>query len=82
MKSQIEALIVAFELVWRIAEVNFTDVSKPASIERTGGIRYPKKLSYSSNIDIVHSVISGNEPEYIKVLLSWMGFPLLHRQNT
>lgn len=73
-KSQMEALIVAFELVWKLARVNFVDETKPASAERTGGVRYPKKLTYSVNADIIHSVISGNENAYIRVLMSWIGF--------
>ena len=73
-KSQMEALIVAFELVWKLAKVNFVDGTKPASAERTGGIRYPKKLTFSVNADIIHSVISGNENAYIRVLMSWTGF--------
>lgn len=73
-RSQMEALIVAFELVWKLARVNFVDDTKPASAERTGGVRYPKKLTYSVNADIIHSVISGNENAYIRVLMSWIGF--------
>lgn len=73
-KSQMEALIVAFELVWKLAKVNFVDDTKPASAERTGGVRYPKKLTFSVNADIIHSVISGNENAYIRVLMSWIGF--------
>ncbi|MBE5950702.1 MAG: ATPase [Lachnospiraceae bacterium] len=73
-KSQMEALIVAFELVWKLARVNFVDETKPASAERTGGVRYPKKLTYSVNADIIHSVILGNENAYIRVLMSWIGF--------
>lgn len=73
-KSQMEALIVVFELVWKLAKVNFVDETKPASAERTGGVRYPKKLSFSVNADIIHSVISGNENAYIRVLMSWIGF--------
>lgn len=72
-KSQMEALIVAFELIWKIAKVNFVDESKPASSERTGGTRYPKKLSYSINADIIHCVIEGNPEAYYRVLLSWIG---------
>lgn len=72
-KSQMEALIVAFELVWKLAKVSFVDESKPASAERKGGIRYPKKLTYSINTDIIHSAISGNENAYLRVLLSWTG---------
>lgn len=50
-KSQMEALIVAFELVWKLAKVSFVDENKAASAERTGGIRYPKKLIYTINAD-------------------------------
>lgn len=73
-KSQMEALIVAFELVWKLAKVNFVDTTKAASAERTGGVRFPKKLTYSVNIDIIHSVISGNESAFLRVLLAWTGF--------
>lgn len=72
-KSQIEALIVAFELVWKIAKVDFVDAGKPKSIERTDGIRYSKKLNYSTNIDLIHNIIESNKEEYYKVLLSWIG---------
>ncbi len=72
-KSQMEALIVAFELVWKLAKVGFVDESKPASAERKGRIRYPKKLTYSINADIIHSVIRGNENAYLRVLLAWTG---------
>jgi len=73
-KSQMEALIVAFELVWKLAKVDFVENGKPASAERTGGIRYPKKLSYSINADIVHNIIESNKDAYYRVLLSWTGF--------
>lgn len=76
LKSQMEALIVAFELVWKIAKINFVESGKPASSERTGGVRYPKKLKYSVNIDIIHSVISSNENAYKRVLMAWTGFDI------
>lgn len=72
-KSQMEALIVAFELVWKLAKVSFVEVDKAASAERTGGIRYPKKLMYSANADIIHSVIESHHDAYIRVLMSWIG---------
>ncbi|WP_147564902.1 AAA family ATPase [Clostridium tyrobutyricum] len=74
LKSQMEALMVAFELVWKLAKVNFVETNKAASAERSGGIRYPKKLTYTVNIDIIHSIISSNENAYIRVLMSWVGF--------
>lgn len=76
LKSQMEALIVAFELVWKIAKIDFVESGKPASSERTGGVRYPKKLKYSVNIDIIHSVISSNENAYKRVLMAWTGFDI------
>ena len=73
-KSQMEALIVVFELVWKLAKVNFVEENKPASSERTGGMRYPKKLEYSINADIIHSVIDSNSDSYLRILMSWIGF--------
>ncbi|MFS9121548.1 McrB family protein [Streptococcus anginosus] len=72
-KSQMEALIVAFELVWKIAKVNFVDDTKAASAERTGGVRFPKKLTYSINADIIHTLIEINRDSYIRILMSWVG---------
>lgn len=73
-KSQMEALIVAFELVWKLAKVSFVDESKAASSERTGGTRYPKKLLYTVNADIIHSLIESNHDAYVRVLMAWIGF--------
>ena len=73
-KSQMEALIVAFELVWKLAKVSFVDEGKAASAERTGGTRYPKKLLYTINADIIHSLIESNHDAYMRVLMSWVGF--------
>lgn len=75
-KSQMEALIVAFELVWKLAKVSFVEDGKAASAERTGGTRYPKKLLYTVNADIIHSLIESNYDAYIRVLLAWVGFSI------
>ena len=77
-KSQMEALIVAFELIWKLAKVSFVDINKPASSERTGGVRYAKMLSFSINADIIHSIIASNREAYIKVLMSWIGFKVAY----
>ena len=73
-KSQMEALIVAFELVWKLAKVSFVDEAKAASAERTGGSRYPKKLIYTVNADIIHTIIESNHDAYMRVLMAWIGF--------
>lgn len=75
-KSQMEALIVAFELVWKLAKVSFVEDGKAASAERTGGTRYPKKLLFTVNADIIHSLIESNYDAYIRVLLAWVGFSI------
>ena len=75
-KSQLEALIVAFELIWKIAKVGFEDTSKAANAERTGGVRYAKRISFSLNMDVIHCTIDGNRKEYLKLLLSWVGFDI------
>lgn len=72
-KSQLEALIVAFELIWKIAKVSFEDTNKAASAERTGGNRYPKKLNYTINADIIHYLIESNRDAYLRVLMFWSG---------
>lgn len=51
LKSQLEALIVSFELVWKLAKVDFVDADKPASAERTGGKRYPKLARTNNDRD-------------------------------
>ena len=80
-KSQMEALMVAFELIWKLAKVGFLDADKPASAERTGRIRYPKVLSYSTNADIIHCVIKSDEEQYLRVLVSWLGFDVHFSQD-
>ena len=64
--AQIESLIVAFELIWRLAKVEFLDRSKPYSSERTGRVRYPKKLIYTVNIDIINSLIKTDREKQMK----------------
>ena len=42
--SQLESLIVALELVWRIASIKFKDSNKADSAERTGKKRFEKNI--------------------------------------
>ena len=71
-KSQLESLIVAFELVWRVAKVRFVG-NMAASYERTGGKRYPKILLFTKNMDIIDTLLSSDDEKYSNVLLSWIG---------
>ena len=75
VRAQIESLKVAFELIWKLAKVDFVDTSLAFSAERTGKVRYPKKLTYSSNIDIIRSALDDSN-DSIRVLLSWLGFEI------
>lgn len=72
-KSQLEALIVAFELVWKIAKIRFVDNSKPSSAERTGGKRYPKRLWFTINMDLIDILFLSAPKDYTRVLLKWLG---------
>ena len=60
-QSQLESLIVAFELVWKLAIIKFEDKARSNSAERTGNSRYSKVLTFTSNIDIIDVVVSNNE---------------------
>lgn len=77
--AQIESLIVAFELIWRLAKVEFLDRSKPYSSERTGRVRYPKKLIYTVNIDIINSLIKIDREIYLGVLLYWLNIDITYK---
>lgn len=70
-QSQLESLIVAFELVWKLAIIKFEDGGKANSAERTGNARYVKVLTFTSNMDIIDVVVSNNE-NYSKILLTWL----------
>lgn len=71
-QSQLESLIVAFELVWRVAKITFED-NIALSSERTGGKRYPKTLRFTKNMDIIDVLLSSDDDQYSKVLLLWLG---------
>lgn len=73
-KAQHEALLVAFELVWKVAKIRFSD-GRPNSAERTGGSRFPKKVWFTLNMDLLDAVC-GDDADYLKVFFSWLGFDL------
>jgi len=59
--SQYEPLQVACQLYWKLAEIII--VGKSATVERTGGERYNKELTFSTNMDIIDSVLSNKVGE-------------------
>ncbi len=79
LNSQLESLIVAFELVWKLAKIRFSD-GRSNSSERTGKSRFPKTIWYTINLDLFEVITNGNE-EYSKVLVSWLGFDKPYNKN-
>ncbi|MDE6649613.1 MAG: AAA family ATPase [Muribaculaceae bacterium] len=70
VESQIEPLQVALQLFFRLAKINFTT---PGQSERTGRVRFPKTLEFSSNMDIIDLFLSRyNEEERTHFLKSWL----------
>ena len=70
-KSQMEALQVAFELIWKVAKVSFTE-KRGASAERTNNIRYNKTLSLSTNIDLLDLLVEQDRNTYLTQLVNWV----------
>lgn len=67
-----EHLNVALELIWRIARIEFQNNS--AGSERTGGVRFSKEIHYSTNMDIIDTLISSREEDFKKIFCNWLGF--------
>lgn len=72
-KSQIEALIVTFELCYELARFTFLDQDKTFSSERSGGKRYNKTVSFTTNIDYFIIFAKNNEKDVLCILLNWLG---------
>ncbi|RCX15627.1 dynein-related subfamily AAA family protein [Fontibacillus phaseoli] len=68
--SQIEPLIVAFELIWRLAKVTFLE-QRSFSAERTGRVRYTKQFTFTKNMDVIDLLVTENQDKYMPILLKW-----------
>ena len=80
LTSQIEALKVAFELIWKIGVFEFEDATKSFSSERQGGTRFSKKIFFTKNVDIINLVVKQNEDFSKNVLFSWLTETILEAQ--
>lgn len=70
--SQIESLYVGLTLVFRIAKIRFKNGSS-FSAERTGGNRFDKVLSFTSNMFYIDLLLSCQDIEDQKsILKSWL----------
>jgi hypothetical protein len=75
LEMQIEPLQVPLQLFWKIAKINIVGTDSSSS-ERTGGVRFPKELFFTSNIEIIKNCIS-NEDDVItnngkEILYCWL----------
>lgn len=74
LSSQIESLIVTFELCYELARFTFVDSAKSFSAERTGGSRFEKKISFTSNFDYLSLIFADDLSILNRVLLNWLGY--------
>ncbi len=72
LTSQLEALIVAFELVWPLGKIEFEN-GMTNTAERTGGLRYSKKIYFTINMDFIDFSFQNEESLFYDVLLNWIG---------
>lgn len=79
--SQLEAINAAFELIWHLASIEFSNLSN-RNAERTGGQRFRKKINYSANLDIIDAVVGHETDSIARVLLSWfVGIPVTSEKD-
>ena len=80
LASQLESLIVAFELVWKVARIRFV-ADMANSAERTGQKRYAKEIAFSNNMDVLGALVSDNDSFY-NTLFNWLGTPSANDQDS
>lgn len=72
---QIEPLQVPLQLFWKIAKINILGTDS-SSGERTGGVRFPKELLFTTNMDILKNVISDENENVTNIgkelIYSWL----------
>ena len=75
VEMQIEPLQVPLQLFWKIAKINILG-SNSSSGERTGGVRFPKELLFTTNMDILKNVISNENGDITttgkELIYSWL----------
>ncbi len=71
-KSQMEALQVGIELIFKLGKVEFIDSTLASSTERTGGNRYNKRIRFGTNIQIIDTFLSSYEADLSMFLRKWL----------
>lgn len=72
LASQLEALIVGIQLIWKLGEISFVNTTLSSSAERTGGKRFPKVIHFSSNILLLNALFKLQPDLYKAMLFSWL----------
>lgn len=75
VEMQIEPLQVPLQLFWKIAKINILGTNS-SSGERTGGVRFPKELLFTTNMDILKNVVSNEGGDVTNIgkelIYSWL----------
>lgn len=70
--TQYEALYVGITLLYRLGKI--TMPGRSATIERTGGNRYPKEIFFAGNMVSLDLILQGFPDDVLKQsLISWLG---------
>jgi AAA domain (dynein-related subfamily) len=73
--AQLEALQVSLQLFLKFCTINFV-ADYPATKERTGGKRYEKIISFSTNLDLLHLMLADDKDqlseELKNILWNWI----------
>lgn len=71
VQNQVGPLDTAFKLFWHLGRIYLTDYPTAMTKERNGGKRYRKTIEYSTNLDILDTLISTDYSAYMSVFISW-----------
>ena len=71
-KSQMEALQVGIELIFKLGKVEFIDSTLASSAERSGRNRYNKRIRFGTNIQIIDTFLSSYEADLSTFLRKWL----------
>lgn len=72
LKAQMESLNAAFELIWHLGSFSFTDDNLNRTAERKGGKRFPKKITFTCNLDVMDACVERDMSQYVAVMLNWI----------
>lgn len=84
VSMQLEPLQVSLQIVWKLAKVKAIN-SNSSSQERTGGVRVPKSLNFTSNLILIKYTLSDDNSAITEVaknvLYSWLFNEIVELEN-